>query len=89
MIFIGNMRLGDLSGAYSILENEILRYIKEEPQILRIYYNRDLLYDSTSESNPIFYTSRGVKGNLMDAFVRKYQGKSGVIKWGEEILMSF
>lgn len=89
MIFIGNMRLGDLSGAYSILENEILRYIKEEPQILRIYYNRDLLYDSTSKSNPIFYTSRGVKGNLMDAFVRKYQGKSGVIKWGEEILMNF
>ncbi len=89
MIFIGNMRLGDLSGAYSILENEILRYIKEEPQILRIYYNRDLLYDSTSKSNPIFYTSRGVKGNLMDAFVRKYQGKSGVVKWGEEILMSF
>ena len=83
------MRLGDLSGAYSILENEILRYIKEEPQILRIYYNRDLLYDSTSKSNPIFYTSRGVKGNLMDAFVRKYQGKSGVVKWGEEILMSF
>lgn len=89
MIFIGNMRLGDLGGAYSILENEILKYIKGEPQILRIYYNRDLLYDSTSESNPIFYTSRGVKGNLMDAFVRKYLGKSGTIKWGEEILMRF
>ena len=89
MIFIGNMRLGDLDGAYNILENEILKYIKGEPQILRVYYNKDLLYNSTSESNPIFYTSRGVKGNLMDAFVRKYQGKSGVIKWGEEILMSF
>lgn len=89
MIFIGNMRLGDLGGAYSILENEILKYIKGEFQILRVYHNKDLLYDSTSESNPIFYTSRGVKGNLMDAFVRKYQGKSGVIKWGEEILMSF
>lgn len=89
MIFIGNMRLGALDRAYNILENEILKYIKGEPQILRVYYNKDLLYDSTSESNPIFYTSRGVKGNLMDAFVRKYQGKSGVIKWGEEILMSF
>ena len=89
MIFIGNVKLGDLDKAYIILENEIQKYIKGEPQILRIYYNKDLLYDSTSESNPIFYTSRGVIGNLLDAFVRKYQGKSGAIKWGEEILMKF
>lgn len=89
MIFVGNIKLEDLSRTYIILENEIQKYIKGEPQILRIYYNKDLLYDSTSESNPIFYTSRGVKGNLMDAFVRKYQGRSGVIKWGEEILMKF
>ena len=89
MIFIGNVKLGDLDKAYIILENEIQKYIKGEPQILRICYNKDLLYDSTSESNHIFYTSRGVKGNLMDAFVRKYQGKSGAIKWGEEILMKF
>lgn len=89
MIFIGNVKLGDLDKAYIILENEIQKYLKGESQILRIYYNKDLLYSSASESNPTFYTSRGVKGNLMDAFVRKYQGKSGVIKWGEEILMRF
>lgn len=89
MIIVGQVKFEDLDRAYEVLVPVIQEFIKGNAPILRIYNNFDLIYDSTSKNNPLFYTSRGVKGDLMEAFIKKYQGKNGIIKWKEDVLMKF
>ena len=91
MFFIGNRKFEKLEHVYGFLEGIVKDYIEngKKPNLI-IYYNKDELYNSSKEEeNPIFYISRGIKANLLGAFLLKYKGLKGTIKYNGEVLWQF
>ena len=94
MFFVGNKKFEKLEHTYEFLKGALKNYLedgdeKKIPPII-IYYNEEILYDSSNlKNNPVFYISRGIKVDLLGAFLLKSKNVSGTIKYKDEVLWKF
>lgn len=99
MFFVGNKKFEKLEYVYEFLKDIIRNFVEGKdlhPKII-VYYNNECLYSSdkppklnkNSDGNPVFWISRGRKIDLFGAFLMKYKGLSGTIKYKEEVLWKF
>lgn len=91
MFFVGNKKFEKLEHVYEFLKSVLDKYYKGEKPNLVIYYNNEIIYNSSIEEdkNPMFYISKGVKANLLGVFLLKYKGVNGTLKYKDEILWQF
>lgn len=90
MFFIGNKKFENLNYVYEFLKPRIKNHIENNEKLnIIIHYNNIEFYNSEKkDKNLKFYISRGVKVDLLDAFILKYKGeKKFKLKYCGEILL--
>ena len=90
MFFIGNKKFETLDYLYEFIKPKIKNHIENNENLkIIIYYNNIELYNSDKLNKNIkFYISRGVKVDLLEAFILKYKGeRKFTLKYCGEIIM--